>query len=226
MSDTDSFIDEVNEEVRRDQMTGYLRRYGWIAALAIVVLVGGTAWNEYRKSQAQSIAETRGDAIATALRETTPEARAAAAAELAQNGVIEALLAAAQQLELGDLEAAAATLQSVANLPDVPPLYRDLAQIKRLSFDPTISADERRIALEVLSAPGAPYRPIALEMQALDRIDAGEPDAAIDLLQAILQSAEASDAQKQRVAQLVIALGATPELASSILGDTTGAPSE
>ena len=36
MSDTDSFIDEVNEEVRRDRLYHLLRRYGWIAALAIV----------------------------------------------------------------------------------------------------------------------------------------------------------------------------------------------
>ena len=41
MSDSDSFIDEVTEEVRRDRLFGYFRRYGWIAAVVIVVVVGG-----------------------------------------------------------------------------------------------------------------------------------------------------------------------------------------
>ena len=36
MSDTDSFIDEVTEEVRKDRLYGYLRRYGWIAVLVIL----------------------------------------------------------------------------------------------------------------------------------------------------------------------------------------------
>ena len=40
MSDTDSFIDEVNEEVRRDRFYGLLRRYGWIAVVAVVGVVG------------------------------------------------------------------------------------------------------------------------------------------------------------------------------------------
>ena len=51
MSDSDSFIDEVTEEVRRDRLFGYFRRYGWIAAVVIVVVVGGAAWNEYQKAQ-------------------------------------------------------------------------------------------------------------------------------------------------------------------------------
>jgi hypothetical protein len=34
MSDTDSFIDEVTEEVRRDRMFFMLKRYGWIAVPA------------------------------------------------------------------------------------------------------------------------------------------------------------------------------------------------
>ena len=39
MSNTDSFIEEVTEEVRRDKLYGYLKRYGWIAGLIIVLVV-------------------------------------------------------------------------------------------------------------------------------------------------------------------------------------------
>ena len=43
MSETDSFIDEVNEEVRRDRLYAALRRYGWIAIVAVLAIVGGAA---------------------------------------------------------------------------------------------------------------------------------------------------------------------------------------
>ena len=45
MSNPDSFIREVTEEVRRDRLYGYVRRYGWIAALLVLLVVGGAAWN-------------------------------------------------------------------------------------------------------------------------------------------------------------------------------------
>ena len=75
MSDTDSFIDEVNEEVRRDRMFNLFRRYGWIAVAAVLLLVGGAAWNEWRASQEQAQAEAMGDAIVAALNLETASAR-------------------------------------------------------------------------------------------------------------------------------------------------------
>ena len=143
MSNTDSFIEEVTEEVRRDKLYGLLKRYGWIAAVAVVALVGGTAWNEYRKGQAEALAQARGDAIEVALSERDAATRAAALGELAENGVVEAYLAASEQEAAGDTDAAVATLTALAETADLPALYRDLAQIKRLSIDTTITGEER-----------------------------------------------------------------------------------
>ena len=78
MSDTDSFIDEVTEEVRRDRMFLMLRRYGWIGALAVVAIVGGAAYNEYSKSQATAQSQKLGDDIIAALAENDAEGRASA----------------------------------------------------------------------------------------------------------------------------------------------------
>ena len=44
MSNTDGFIAEVEEELRRDKFTALLRRYGWIAALAIIALLNPEFW--------------------------------------------------------------------------------------------------------------------------------------------------------------------------------------
>ena len=44
MSDTDSFIDEVSEEVRRDRLFVLMRKWGWIPILLVVLLVGGATF--------------------------------------------------------------------------------------------------------------------------------------------------------------------------------------
>ena len=49
MSNPESFIDEVTEEVRRDKLFGYLRRYGWIG------IVAGAA--DRRRCRVERIAE-------------------------------------------------------------------------------------------------------------------------------------------------------------------------
>ena len=102
MSETDSFINEVTEEVQRDKLYGYVRRYGWLAALLIVVLVGGAAWNEYRKATATSLAETTGDALLDALALDDVAARSAALRDVQAEGsalAVTALTTAAAQQE-------------------------------------------------------------------------------------------------------------------------------
>ena len=83
MSDTDSFIEEVSEEVRRDRLYGYLRKYGWIAALLVILIVGGAAYSEWRKAQAVAAAEEMGDRVLEALSSAQPETRALALEEIA-----------------------------------------------------------------------------------------------------------------------------------------------
>ncbi len=76
MSDTDSFIEEVTEEVKRDKLFAIFRKYGWIAVLGVIVLVGGASYNEYAKSKARVTAEAAGDAISAALAVEDAQARA------------------------------------------------------------------------------------------------------------------------------------------------------
>lgn len=214
MSDTDSFIEEVTEEVKRDKLFAMIRRYGWIAVVAILLIVGGAAYNEYRKGLDVAAAQASGDAILEALQApdgsagslegvTTPSADAQLVADF---------LLAAEQIAEGDGTKAAETLDKVAlSGGNTPAIYRDIAAFKSvLANDTTMSLQERRTALESLANPGAPLALLAEEQLALIDIEENNPSAAIDRLNAIIQDASATAGLRRRASQLIVALGGTP----------------
>jgi len=209
VSDSDSFINEVTEEVRREKLFGYLRRYGWVAVAAVLLLVGGAAWNEFRKAQEQSVAEATGDALMAALENNDPAARAAAMAEVEGTGAAAAvttLLRAATEQEAGEIAASAATLAGLAANPDVPEMYRDVAALKAAML-PTEDAAARRANLEALSQPGQPFRLLALEQIAYMTLADGDADGAIVIMRQIEEDAGVTRGLRERVQTLMVALG-------------------
>lgn len=210
MSNPDSFIDEVTEELRRDRMMGYLRRYGWIAVLLVVLIVGGAAWNEWRKASARASAETFGDAVLTALQNDDPTDRVRALSEIettgAQQGLLQ-LLSAGELLE-SDRDAALAALERAANDSALPEAYRQLAALKRvIAGGAALPMDEREMIIAGLSQPGQPLRPLALEQSALLQLEQGNRETAIEILTDLLSQSDVSEALRRRVSQLVVALG-------------------
>jgi hypothetical protein len=210
VSNNESFIDEVTEEVRREKLYGYLRRYGWIGAVAVLAIVGGAAWFEYQRSVAEAEAEALGDALTAALEAEEADARIAALGTVATAGDAEAvrmMLIAAEQEAAGDAAAARTTLETLAGTTGVDPLYADLAQLKALMLADDMAAAERLAGFEALSMPGAPYRMPALEQMALAQIEAGDTAAALETLAVIIEDAAVSPGMRQRAEALVDALG-------------------
>lgn len=213
VSNPESFINEVNEELRRDRMAGYLRRYGWIAALAVIVIVGGAAWNEWRKAQADAAAQAFGDAILAALENDESQARIAALdqieASAVQRGVLD-LLRAGEILE-SDRTAGLVALQAASENAALPDAYRQLAALKRVMAAGTdINIDTRAAILDGLARPGQPFRPLALEQTALLELERGNTETAIEILTDLLSQSDVSDALGRRVTQMIISLGGDP----------------
>lgn len=211
MSNPDSFIEEVTEEVRRDRLFGLFRKYGWIGVLLVIALVGGTIWTELSKSRAEARAQAFGDALIDALDHGAPEERREALAAIRTDGAQTALL----QLMLAsnpdeDRAAALAALDKVAADATLPPTYRDLAVLRRvLVAGSEMPLADRRAALEGIAQAGRPYRPLASELLAYLLIEEGKVDAAIDAMTALMQDQEASGALRARLGQMVTALGGT-----------------
>ncbi len=212
VSNSDSFIDEVTEEVRREKLFGQLRKYGWIGVAAVVAIVGGAAWNEYRTAQERNAAQATGDALLAALEENDVAARASEIAGVEAEGsatAVTALLTAATQEEADDAPAAFATLTALAANEDIPVMYRDLAAFKAAML-PSDDATARLAALEALSQPGQPFRLLALEQMAYATLDGGDAEGAIALLRSIEEDAGVTRGLLERVQTLMVALGETP----------------
>lgn len=212
MSNPDSFIDEVTEEVRRDKLYAVLRKYGWIGVAGVILIVGGAAVNEWIKARDRADAEAAGDAILDAIAVGDPATRIAALEAIPAQGDRAALLGLIVAAETGDAASAAERLQAIADNTALPSLYRDLAVLKRamLPGSPVAAAD-RKEALAPLTAAGAPFRALAEEQTALAEIELGETDAALTRLSALLADQDASGALRQRASQLIVALGGNPD---------------
>ncbi len=217
MSNPDSFIEEVTEEVRRDRLFGLFRRYGWIGGVIVVALVGGAAWTEWSKSRAEARAQAFGDAVIDALDQGTPEDRRAALAAIPTSDQQTALL----QLILAsdpdeDRAATLAALDVVAADATLSPGYRDLAILRRvLVAGAEMPLADRRTALQGIAVPGRPYRPLAEELLSYLLVEEGKVDEAIAMMSTLMQDQEASGALRARLGQMVTALGGTPPESSS-----------
>ena len=212
MSNPDSFINEVTEEVRRDKLFGYLRRYGWIGIVAVLLIVGGAAWREYQIAQKRALSEAFGDAVLAALDQDDPAARSAALAAVDAPGPRRALLGLLQASDPdADRPGALAALAAVAADVSVPASYRDLATLRRVILaGADLPLADRRALLDPIATPGRPFRVLALEQLALLTLEAGDAAAAITALEALRQDQEATPGLRRRAEQMIVALGGTP----------------
>jgi len=212
VSDQDSFISEVNEAVRQDELYSYVRKYGWIAALVVVLLVGGAAWNEFNKAQSVNAAKDLGDSLLAAVQQDDAAARAEALAAVETEGsaaAVTSLMTASAQAEAGDTEEAKATLEALSLNPDVPQTYRDIALFKAALID---DGDSKLEKLEALAQPGGSLRLLAEEQLVLLMIQDGKTDDAVTALRAIIEDAEITQSLRERAQTLIVALGAPLEV--------------
>ncbi len=213
MSNPDSFIDEVTDEVRRDKLFATFKKYGWIGGLLVAVVVGGTAWTEWRKSADAAQAQAFGDAVFAATEAADPAARRAALAAVPATGeraaVLNLLLASDPS---DDRTATIGALQKVEADATLPQVWRDLAVLRRLSLQGAeLSLAERRGLLEPIAQPGRTFRPLAAEQLAYLLVEEGKAPEAITALQALTEDQEAPAGLRSRAGQMIVALGGTPK---------------
>lgn len=219
MSDTDSFLQEVSEELRRDKLYRNIRKYGWVAILVVILIVGAATYREYLKSQAETEAELFGTSIIDALNEKNVADRILKLQKINAPGenakAIVAMLLSAEPTGNESAPFEMRTLSEVIESLSIDAQYRDLLNFKiLLGSSEIMGLDERMKAFEGLSRPGNPFRLLAEEQMALIELELGNNDNAIEIISQILLDAELTAGLRNRATQMLIALGKDPELIS------------
>jgi len=211
VSTPDSFIEEVTEEVRRDQLFAAFRKYGWIGVLLIVIIVGGTAWNAWTKAQADARAQKFGDAILAAVGQSSADARLKAIQAIPADGgqvAIKDLLIASDPTADGQKATALAALDKLASDQTAAQVYRDIAVLKKVAIEgKDMSIADRRAALKAIDVPGRKLRVLAAEQLAYLSLEEGKPADAVKQLQTLYQDQEVPQTMLQRLGQAIQALG-------------------
>lgn len=182
MSD-DSFIREVDEELRSDQMKSIWKRFGkYIIGIAVLIVVGTGAFRGY-DYWTRSEASRSGDAFLAALnlaREGRQDEALAALRELEKDGygsypALARMRAATVLSDTGDNDAAIADFSTIGNDNSIPASVRDIARIRAayLLVD-SGSYDDVVVQVEGISGADNPMRHSAREALGLAAWKAGE----------------------------------------------------
>ena len=206
MSD-DSFIREVDDELRQDRAKDLWQRYGlWIIAGAIAIVAGTAAVRGYQY-WVETKANASGDAFLQAMTladEGKSDEALAALASLEKDGygsypVLARLRAATVQAEKGEFSTAIEGFDSVSADSTIPVAIRDMARLRAAFLLVDHGSREDVLArAETLASDGNPLRHSAREALGLAGWKAGDAADALKLFEQISADSEAPRNARQR----------------------------
>ena len=212
----DSFVREVDENLRRDQMADRAKRYGGVVIGAVVLFLLAIAGYLYWQDRQQKQAEAGTEQLTGALQDIGANKVATAPATLDTlrqadaEGVkaIAGLTRAALALQQGNRKLAATVYAEVAADKDLAQPYRDLALVRgtSLEFD-TLKPDEVIARLQPLAVAGQPFFGSAGEMIGMSLIAKGQKPAAAQLFAKIAADDGVPDSLRARAVQVAGTLG-------------------
>jgi hypothetical protein len=213
---TDTFVREVDENLRRDQLRDFARNYGgWLIAAVILFLAGSGGWiywQYHQRQQSQHQVEQLADIykqIGSSQADKAPQ-RLDQLAETGSSAVRATALftRAALAIEQKDLKLATAKYREIATDEDLAKPFRDLALIRQtaLEFD-SLKPEDVIARLRPLAKPGEPWFGSAGEMTAVALIKQGKKEEAGRLYAAIAKDKNVPDALRARSVQIASTLG-------------------
>lgn len=214
--DNETFYREVDEELRRDQMAGFWKRYGrWVIVgilLFLAALAGLLYWQQQKREKAGEQGETLVAAFEDARTGRTKEATAKldAIAEDGPSGYRAAALVTKADLasQAGNDAAAIAAFRQISADQDLPEPYRNLALIRQTTLEYDTLAPATVIArLGELAKPGNPWFGSAGELVAIAHLKAGKPNLAAPIFAAMAKDEKLPRSIRSRALQMAGSLG-------------------
>ena len=212
----ESFVREVDENLRRDQLRDMAKSHGkWVIAAVVLLLVAVGGYLFWQDRQKQEVAE-QSEALSSAIDKIADGNAKAAAADLAplsdsSNDVVRAsseLARAAVALGQNDRKTALDIYKRIAADSGMPQPYRDLATVRgtMLEYD-QLKPDEVIARLSPLSQPGKPFFGTAGEMIALATLAKGDRNGAGQIFARIAGDRQVPESIRSRAVQFAGSLG-------------------
>jgi hypothetical protein len=212
----ETFVREVEENLRRDQMRDFGKKYGgWIIAAVVLFLAASGGWIYWQQRQVQQsgqqveqLAEVYKD-IAGGNTTAAPQKLDELAKSRSKAVRAAAMFTrAAVAVQGNDLKLATAKYREIANDGGLPKTYRDIALIRQtmLEFD-RLKPDEVISRMAPLAKPGEPWFGSAGEMTAVAKIKQGKKGEAGQIYAAIAKDKTVPDQIRARSIQMASSLG-------------------
>lgn len=215
-ANNESFYREVDEELRKDQLTGIWKRYGLLIGGGILLLLAAIAGYLWWQQRQVAEAGERGARLVAAFEDVqrgkSKEATVkldGLATEDAEGVRAAALLTKADlAIQDGKLPAAIATFKSIADNPELAEPFRQLALVRQttLEFDRLPPAEVVR-RLQPLAVAGGPWFGSAGELVAIAHMKAGQPGRAAPIFAAMAKDETLPSSLRSRAVQMAGSLG-------------------
>jgi len=214
----EAFLREVDENLRRDQMQDFAKRYGkWLIAALVLFLVAVGGWLFWKDQQEKEAAKQSEEllSIYNSLGNGNPAAAAAAkkrlqALEGSHSDVVRALALLSEGALALDTNDRSTALAKYRELSDdgMPEPYRQLGLIRAtaLEFD-TIKPEEVIARMQPMTKPGEPWFGTAGEMTAMAYLKQGQKQQAARLFAQIAADEQVPATMRSRAAQNAGTLG-------------------
>ena len=214
-TENEAFLREVDDNLRRDQMTGLAKKWGTVAAMVVGLLLLALAaflwWRNHQVEQAGKDGEQLVQVLGAAdVGSASPDdQRLADLAKSPRDGYRAlARLTQASLIAKKDVAGAAKAYQSIADDKDMPQAMRDLATVRAVSlqFDSIAPADVVS-RLKPLAVASNPWFGSAGELTAMAYLKMNRKDLAGPLFAAIASDNDAPVGLRGRAAGMATALG-------------------
>lgn len=213
---TETFIREVDEELRRDQLSSFWRRYGrWLLAAIVLVVAAWGGWL-YWQAQREKAAGLEGETFTQTLQKLEAGNLASAETDLKtlRNSEIDGYRVAARLTEAavaqgkGDPKAAAKLYGAIAADASVAKPWRDMALVRQTAaeFD-SLEPGAVIARLKPLAAKGEPWFGSAGELVAIAYLNQNRPKEAGKLFAEIGKDEQVPESIRSRAIQMAGALG-------------------
>jgi hypothetical protein len=202
VSENESFIDEVTEEVRRDKLYLLLKRYGWVPVIVIITVILTSIFIEIRNNAKVIEAENLGDLLASSLSGDT-EVKAILSNDISSTPKsLIALLLEAKILENKlEYQTAIAAYETVLSREEIPASLRDFVKFKLVLLVKDDPIGVKKLIGDLINPDGSFYL-LALEQKVLIEIGEKRWNEAIANLNLILADPDVSQGMISRATQI------------------------